>query len=129
MFPVSILENPLLIEIRNFVCGDIDVTEFMAQYNQNDELAIFSGNGLGKKIKQEELIPQKRGGRGVICYKTSSMTGDVIAGVLVEDEDNVLIVGETKSICISAKEIPSLSRAATGNQMIKNGKVKSVSKV
>lgn len=41
MFPVSILENPLLIEIRNFVCGDIDVTEFMAQYNQNDELAIF----------------------------------------------------------------------------------------
>ena len=30
---------------------------------------------------------------------------------------------------ISAKEIPSLSRAATGNQMIKNGKVKSVSKV
>ena len=116
------------VKAINLTDGDC-VAMGLALRNSNDELAIFSGNGLGKKIKQEELIPQKRGGRGVICYKTSSMTGDVIAGVLVEDEDNVLIVGETKSICISAKEIPSLSRAATGNQMIKNGKVKSVSKV
>lgn len=41
MFPVSILENPLLIEIRNFVCGNVDITEFIAQYNHNDELANF----------------------------------------------------------------------------------------
>ena len=41
MFPESLLENPLLIEIKKFVCGDMDITEFMALYDQNDDLADY----------------------------------------------------------------------------------------
>lgn len=106
-----------------------EVSMGLAVRNPEDELAVITANGLGKRINQKELIAQKRGGRGLVCYKISNSTGNLIAGTLVEDEDNVLIVGETNSICISAKEIPSLGRAAVGNQILKNGKVKSVSKV
>ena len=39
---------------------------------------------------------------------------------MVNEEDNVLLVGKT-SICISSTDIPLLGRPATGNIMIKNG--------
>ena len=97
--------------------------------NAEDTLAIFSENGLGKKIALSEFVLQKRGGKGLICYKPTSATGDVRAAALVSDEDNLLVCGQTSSICISAKDIPLLSRVSVGNQILKNGKVTSVSKV
>lgn len=94
----------------------------------NDQLAIFSKNGMGKKFELNELPIQKRAGRGLICYKPTSASGDVVSAVLVSDEDNILLVGNKNSLCISAKEIPSLSRASIGNQLIKNNILSSVSK-
>ena len=44
-------------------------------------------------------------------------------------KDNILIVGNLTSVCISAKDVPSLSRPASGNIMIKGNQIKSVSKI
>jgi DNA gyrase/topoisomerase IV subunit A len=85
--------------------------------------------GLGKKILPKEAISQKRGGKGLICYKTSDATGPVSAAAMISDEDTVLLIGDKTSICIAATDIPALGRASSGNQMIKNGKVIAVSKV
>ena len=95
----------------------------------NDKLAVFTKNGLAKKFALTELPIQKRAGKGLVCYKPTESTGLVVAAGLVSDEDNVLIVGSPSSICISAKEIPELGRASIGNQVIKNSKINSVSKV
>ena len=95
----------------------------------NDKLAVFSENGLGKKFSLEEIPLQKRGGKGVICYKSTATSGPVAAASLVADEDDLLIVGDKSMICISAKDIPEMGRAASGNQLIKNSKILSVSKV
>ena len=97
--------------------------------NPDDALALFSENGLGKKILPKETITQKRAGKGVVCYKISDTTGPVRAAMLVSDEDNILLVGDKTSICISATDIPAMGRATIGNQMIKNGKVIAASKV
>ena len=97
--------------------------------NTKDKLAIFSQSGLSKKFGLEELPLQKRAGKGLMCYKPTDSTGPVSAAALVEDADNVLILGDKNSICIEAKEIPSLGRASIGNQVIKNSKIISVSKV
>ena len=94
-----------------------------------DQIAIISETGLGKKIKMDELVTQKRAGKGLIVYKPTEASGGVACGALVSDEDSVLVVGNTNSICISAKDIPSLSRGSLGNQLIKGTKVTSVSKV
>lgn len=94
-----------------------------------DSLAVFVEGGLGKKIPLSELINQKRGGKGVICYKTSDLTGDLVGGQLISDKDTLLVCGLTNSICISATEVPLLSRTSTGNQILKGSKLLSVSKV
>ena len=47
---------------------------------------------------------------------------------MVNDEDNLLLVGKT-SICIAATDIPKLGRATAGNIMIKDGQVRGVVKL
>lgn len=97
--------------------------------NDNDHLAVFVSSGLCKKFELSELPIQKRAGKGLLCYKPTDSTGNVVSAVLVDDTDNILVLGDKSSICVSAQEIPLLSRASTGNQVIKNSKVNSVSKV
>ena len=94
-----------------------------------DDLAVFTANGLCKRFSLDELPTQKRAGKGLMCYKPTDSTGNVVSAVLVDDTDNVLVLGNNSSICVSATEIPKLSRASTGNQVIKNSKINSVSKV
>ena len=97
-------------------------------HDKNDELAIFSSNGLGKKIKLAELPAQKRGGKGLAVIKLDDGAW-VAAAALVAKEDNILIVGNLSSVCVSAKDIPSLGRPTSGNMMIKGNQIKSVSKI
>ena len=92
-------------------------------------MAVFSENGLGKKFSLDELTLQKRGGKGLSIYKISGSTGLLTATALIADEDNLLITGDKASICISAKDIPTLGRISIGNQIIRSSKIKSVTKV
>lgn len=97
--------------------------------NSSDQLAIISEKGLGKKIDLKELVIQKRAGKGLIVYKPTDVSGKIACCALVADEDSVLIAGKVNNICISAKDIPLLSRGSLGNQLIKGTDVTSVSKV
>lgn len=96
--------------------------------NINDQLAIFSKNGMGKKVKIDEFPIQKKAGKGLICYKPTLTSGEVVAAALIDDNDNILLVGNKNSLCISAKEIPLLGRNSIGNQLIKDNALSSVSK-
>lgn len=107
--------------------GD-EVITTLPIHNDNDSLAIFSEHGLGKKVSQNERVRQKRGGKGLIYYKPTDVSGKVSDATLVEDEDNILIIGAKNSICINAKEIPTLGRASLGNGLIK-GDIRKVSKI
>ena len=64
-----------------------------------------------------------------MCYKPTDSTGYIAGVTLIDDQDNILILGDKSSICVSAQEIPLLGRASIGNQVIKNSKINSVSKV
>jgi DNA gyrase subunit A len=97
--------------------------------NENDKLALFTFNGLAKKFSLDELPIQKRNGKGLMCYKPTEITGKIVTATLIEDEDNILILGDKSSICIEGSEIPNLSRPSVGNSVIKNNKILSVSKV
>ena len=108
---------------------DDEVIAALPLRHDTDSIAIISETGLGKKFSSSELPMQKRAGKGLICYKPTNSTGFVADGALISDEDNILIIGDKSSICVPATEIPELSRASIGNQIIKNNKVKSISKV
>ena len=116
--------------VKGILLGKDDyIVSALPVRNGNDYLAIFVSSGLCKKFELNKLPIQKRAGKGLLCYKPTDSTGNVVSAVLVDDTDNILVLGDKSSICVSAQEIPLLSRASTGNQVIKNSKVNSVSKV
>lgn len=96
--------------------------------DKKETVAVFSSFGNAKKTNVEEFPLQARAGKGVVAYKVTLSTGDVIGATMVNDEDNILLLGKT-SICVSATDIPLLGRPATGNLMIKNGQLNSVVKL
>ena len=116
--------------VKGINMGDDDrIVAAIPVRNANDKLAIFVQGGMAKKFSLDELPIQKRAGKGLMCYKPTNSTGNVAAATLIEDTDNVLIIGDSSSICITGDEIPVLGRSSIGNQVIKNNVIKSVSKV
>ena len=96
--------------------------------DKKETVAVFSSFGNAKKTNIDEFPLQARAGKGVVAYKVSPATGDVVGATMINDEDNILLVGKT-SICVAATDIPQLGRAAIGNIMIKNGQINSVTKL
>lgn len=97
--------------------------------HEEDDIAVFSSKGYGKKVSQKELTIQKRAGKGVIIYKPNDAYGYITCGQLVSDEDSVLLIGNKNSVCVAATEIPETGRPAYGNIMLKNNNIISVSKI
>ena len=108
----------------SLVQGDYIATA-LPVHNKEDNLAIFTKSGYGKKFKCSDLPVQKRAGKGLICIKGE----EIAAAALVSDEDSLLVCGDNKSLCISAADVSSVSRGASaGSQVIKGSKIKTVSK-
>ena len=93
--------------------------------NNTDDVGIFYKSGKGKRVKIDEFTVQLKGGKGVLCGKNDIVVG----GILLNDEDNVLINGATKSICIKALDIPQGSRVGSGNLLLQENIITSVSKL
>ena len=96
--------------------------------NNKDTVAVFTEYGNGKKTDIEEFPIQARAGKGVAVYKPTPATGKIIGAAIINNEDNILLVGKT-SICIAATDIPLLGRTALGNLMIKQGQLNSITKI
>ena len=107
----------------NLTDGD-EVIAALPIRDVNDNLAILSTSGYGKKLSLIEITAQKRGGKGLMIYKN----GDIAAAQLINDKDMILIVGNKSSICVNADEIPLQGKTAIGNIILKD-KVLTISKV
>lgn len=108
---------------------DDEVIAALPLRNSGDQLAVFTSKGFGKKIDQKDITLQKRGGKGVLVLKSNGTDEYISAGQLITDEDNILLVGDKNSVCITATEIPALGRLSIGNIMLKNNKILSASKI
>ena len=101
--------------------------------HQGDSLLIVSENGLGKRTYLEEFTVQKRGGKGVKCYKITEKTGDVVGVKAVNDDHEIMMI-TTEGIIIQLRmeEISTLGRITSGVKMInldENVKVAQIAKV
>jgi DNA gyrase subunit A len=97
--------------------------------DSKDTLAVFTQNGLGKKMALTEFPAQKRGGKGLMCYKPTTAGGDLVAATLISDEDTLLVAGTPASICVAATDVPLMGRPAAGNQIVKGSQISYVSKI
>ena len=86
---------------------------------QGSALLIVSEYGMGKRTSMDEFTPQRRGGKGVKCYKILEKTGNVV-GVKAVDEDSEVMIITTQGIVIrlEVKDISELGRITSGVKLI-----------
>jgi DNA gyrase subunit A len=84
-----------------------------------ETLLTATENGFGKRTALKEYHPQRRGGKGVITIKKSERNGQVVASLLVNDHDDVMLVtSKGKLIRIAVDGIPLISRNTQGVKLI-----------
>ena len=98
--------------------------------HQGDSLLIVSGNGMGKRTYLGEFTVQKRGGKGVKCYKITEKTGDVVGVKAVNDSHEIMMI-TTGGIIIQLRmeDISTLGRITSGVKMIHLDEGVSVAKI
>lgn len=99
--------------------NDDDKVVGMQMDSQGSKLLIVSANGMGKRTPIEEFTPQRRGGKGVLCYKITEKTGDIVGAKLVQDDhDLLLITTEGIVIRISVNDISVIGRNTSGVKLM-----------
>lgn len=87
--------------------------------HQGDSLLIVSENGMGKRTYLEEFTVQKRGGKGVKCYKITEKTGYVVGVKAVTDNHEIMMItSEGIIIQLRMEDISTLGRITSGVKMI-----------
>ena len=101
--------------------------------HQGDSLLIVAEKGFGKRTDLEEFSVQRRGGKGVKCYKIMEKTGYVMGVKAVNDEHEIMMItNEGIVIRLRMADINTLGRITSGVKMINladNVKVAKIAKV
>ena len=95
-------------------------------------LLAITENGFGKRTELDEYRVQTRGGKGVITYKITPKTGDIVGIRIVEESDDVMLITDTGTIIrLNVSEISVLGRSTQGVTLMRTneGKVVSIEKV
>lgn len=98
--------------------------------SKNATLLAITENGFGKRTELEEYRVQNRGGRGVITYKITPKTGNIV-GIRIAngDEDVMLITDKGTIIRLKVEEVSVLGRSTQGVTLMRTndgGKVVSI---
>ena len=101
---------------------------------QGSALLIVSEMGMGKRTLLDEFTVQKRGGKGVKCYRITEKTGNVVGIKAVNDDHEIMMITtEGVIIQIPVGEISTYSRNTSGVKLInldnENVKVAKIAKV
>ena len=115
--------------------SDDDEIVGMQLHTQGKYLLFVSEYGMGKRTDMDEFTVQRRGGKGVKCYKVTEKTGEVV-GVKAVNDDNEIMIITTEGIIIRlmVSGISVLGRITSGVKLIdidvdKDIKVASFAKV
>lgn len=98
----------------------------------NQTLLTITENGFGKRTELDEYRVQIRAGKGVITYKITPKTGNVIGVKLVNEDDDIMLVTDTGTIIrMKVSEISILGRPTQGVTLMRTneGKVVSIEKI
>ncbi len=86
---------------------------------QGSALLIVSEMGMGKRTLLDEFTVQKRGGKGVKCYRITEKTGNVVGIKAVNDDHEIMMITtEGVIIQIPVGDISIYSRNTSGVKLI-----------
>jgi len=92
----------------------------LAEEDLSTEIMAVSSLGYGKRTRVDLYRVQSRGGIGLINFKVSPKTGNVIGALPVTDADSLILLTTTnKIIRLSVEEVRSVGRATMGVRLVK----------
>ena len=95
-------------------------------------LLAITENGFGKRTELDEYRVQTRGGKGVITYKITPKTGNIVGIRIVEEADDVMLITDTGTIIrLNVAGISVLGRSTQGVTLMRTneGRVVSIEKI
>lgn len=105
----------------NLEKGD-EVVSMELDIDGTREMLVVTENGYGKRTSLDEYRLQTRGGKGVATYDKSKFekTGTLVGGMLVRDENEIMLINSNGVIIrIRAEEISRSSRTTQGVKIMK----------
>lgn len=113
--------------VQGIKLGATDHVAFACNINDSDGLLVVYENGFGKRLDATSFVNQNRAGKGLKLGGTEA--GKIKAGLTIQNDDMVLVSGETSSICVGINDIRLGNRTTTPVKLIKDNKIVSVAKV
>lgn len=105
--------------VRGIKLSKDDEVVGVLSIQENEQLFLLSEFGYAKRTALENSSSHNRGTKGMIYYKTSEKTGDLIGALSIHEQDElVCITSQGMTLKLEVKTIPVLGRAASGVRAI-----------
>lgn len=110
-----------------------NVIAMLVAENEQQSVLTATENGFGKRTPIAEYTRHGRGTQGIIAIQTSERNGKVVAATLVNEEDEIMLIG-TNGVMIRTrvKEIREMGRTTQGVTLInldENDKLAGLSRI
>ncbi len=113
--------------------GDEIIGMIKVDNPEEETVLIVSEKGYGKRTIADDYRMTNRGGKGVKSMKVTEKTGDVIAILNVNDEDDLMIINKSGvTIRMAVEDLRVMGRATQGVRLInlkKEDEIAAVAKV
>ena len=103
--------------VRGLRLKEKDVVVGMVVVRPDSTLLVVAEKGLGKRTDVEAYRFQKRGGSGVINLKTSARTGEVVAVMAVQADEQLMII--TRNGVVNRQRVAEISVIGRATQGVK----------
>lgn len=113
------------IGVKAINLNDGDIVADALYLSGEKSIMIFAENGMAKRVPVTDFVIQNRAGKGLICHKA----GNVVAACPVNEDNMILVVGDTSTICVSAADVTEGSRSAQGVMAIKGNTIIGVARI
>jgi DNA gyrase subunit A len=83
-------------------------------------ILMATSHGYGKRTELEEFSSRGRGGKGVICIRTSERNGEQVGAVLVQESDEIMLISDGGTLVRTrVADVPIVGRATQGVKLIR----------
>lgn len=105
----------------------------MCLASDGDAILAVSENGMGKRTVIDEFSVQHRGGKGILYYKITKKTGQVVSFKIVKEAQDLMLINSAGIIIrMPVKSVSQIGRVTSGvklNALEKDIKIVSVAVV
>lgn len=108
------------IGVKGITLREDDYVISMDICKPGDSILIVTEKGFGKRTDVEEYRPQTRGGKGLLTYKISEKTGELVGMMMVNDDNDIMMITtEGVIIRIHASDINIIGRNTSGVRLMR----------